>query len=86
MSHDPKLDDPALQVALKSGAFYIGCLGSSKTHGGRLDRLTRMGFGEADLARIHGPLGLNLGGKSPAEIAVAAMAQITQVLHGREAA
>ena len=86
LSHDPKLDDPALQVALKSGAFYIGCLGSRKTHGGRLDRLTRMGFGEADLARIHGPLGLNLGGKSPAEIAVATMAQITQVLHGREAA
>ncbi|MHA1568047.1 MAG: XdhC family protein [Alphaproteobacteria bacterium] len=86
LTHDPKLDDPALEVALKSGAFYIGCLGSRKTHGGRLDRLTRMGFGEADLARIHGPLGLPLGGKSPAEIAVATMAQITQVLHGREAA
>lgn len=86
LTHDPKLDDPALEVALKSDAFYIGCLGSKKTHGGRIDRLTRMGFNDADLARIHGPLGLALGGKSPAEIAVAAMAQVTQVLHGREAA
>ncbi len=86
LTHDPKLDDPALEVALKSDAFYIGCLGSRKTHGARLERLTRMGFGEADLARIHGPLGLPLGGKSPAEIALAAMAQITQILHGREAA
>ncbi len=86
LTHDPKLDDPALEIALKSDAFYIGCLGSRKTHGARLDRLTRMGFGEADLARIHGPLGLPLGGKSPAEIALAAMAQITQILHRREAA
>ncbi len=86
LTHDPKLDDPALEIALKSEAFYIGCLGSKKTHGARLNRLTRMGFGEADLARIHGPLGLPLGGKSPAEIALAAMAQITQILHGREAA
>ncbi len=86
LTHDPKLDDPALQIALNSDAFYIGCLGSRKTHGARLKRLTRQGFDEAALGRINGPLGLALGGNSPAEIAIAAMAQITQTLHGREAA
>jgi xanthine dehydrogenase accessory factor len=86
LTHDPKLDDPALQIALNSEAFYIGCLGSKKTHGARLKRLTRQGFDEAALGRINGPLGLALGGNSPAEIAIAAMAQITQTLHGREAA
>jgi xanthine dehydrogenase accessory factor len=80
LTHDPKLDDPALATALRSEAFYIGALGSKKTHAARLKRLERMGFGEADFARIHGPVGLDIGAISPAEIAIAIMAQITQVL------
>jgi xanthine dehydrogenase accessory factor len=80
LTHDPKLDDPALAAALRSEAFYIGALGSKKTHAARLKRLTAMGFSEADLARIHGPVGLDIGAVSPAEIAIAIMAQITQVL------
>jgi xanthine dehydrogenase accessory factor len=80
LTHDPKLDDPALSVALRSDAFYIGALGSKKTHAARCKRLAALGFGEAELARIHGPVGLDIGAVSPAEIAVAIMAQITQVL------
>ncbi len=83
LTHDPKLDDAALAVALRSEVFYIGCLGSQKTHGARLKRLRRAGFGDADMARIHGPIGLDLGGRLPAEIAVATLAQITQIRHGR---
>jgi len=82
LTHDPKLDNPALAVALKSEAFYIGSLGSRKTHGKRLDDLRTLGFGEADFARIHGPVGLAIGAKSPAEIALAILAQITQVKQG----
>ncbi len=85
LTHDPKLDDPALAAALKSDAFYIGSLGSPRTHGKRLERLRQLGFGEADFARIHGPIGLDIGAKSPAEIAVSIMGQITQDLR-REAA
>ena len=80
LTHDPKLDDPALVAALRSEAFYIGALGSRKTHAARCRRLTEAGFGEADLARIHGPIGINIGAVSPAEIAVSIMAEITQVL------
>jgi xanthine dehydrogenase accessory factor len=80
LTHDPKLDDPALRVALASEAFYIGALGSRKTHASRTGRLEQAGFGEAALARIHGPVGLGIGARSPAEIAVAILAQITQVL------
>ncbi len=80
LTHDPKLDDPALAAALRSDAFYIGALGSKKTHAARLKRLTGLGFGEAELARVRGPVGLDIGAVSPAEIAVAIMAQITQVL------
>lgn len=86
LTHDPKLDDAALSVALKSQCFYIGCLGSRKTHQARLNRLTRMGFGEADLARIHGPVGLPIGALTPAEIAVSTLAQITQVRRAKPAA
>ncbi|AZL57607.1 XdhC/CoxI family protein [Tabrizicola piscis] len=80
LTHDPKLDDPAIHAALKSPAFYLGCLGSKKTHAKRLDRLTAAGFTPEENARIHAPVGLDIGAKSPAEIAVSIMAQITQTL------
>lgn len=80
LTHDPKLDDPALRIALASGAFYIGCLGSPRTHAKRLERLRAGGVTEATIARIHAPVGLAIGAKSPAEIAVSIMAEITQVL------
>lgn len=80
LTHDPKLDDPALTAALKSDAFYIGSLGSKKTHSARLERLRRAGFSDNELARIHGPVGLSIGAKSPAEIAIAILAQMTQAL------
>jgi xanthine dehydrogenase accessory factor len=86
LTHDPKLDDPALAVALRSPAFYIGCLGSRRTHARRLERLGAQGFGESDFARIHGPLGLAIGARSPAEIAISAMAQLTEVLRKGAAA
>lgn len=80
LTHDPKLDDPALQRALRSDAFFIGCLGSKKTHASRLGRLSKAGFKEAELARVQGPVGLPIGSRSPAEIAVSIIAQITQTL------
>ena len=83
LSHDPKIDDPALHVALKSDAFYIGALGSPRTPAKRVARLSEAGFTEADMARIHSPVGLDIGAASPAEIAVATLAQITAVLRGR---
>ena len=81
LTHDPKLDDAALQVALSSDAFYIGSLGSKKTHQARMNRLERLGFDKMACNRIHGPIGLAIGAKSPAEIAVAILAEITQVRH-----
>lgn len=80
LTHDPKLDDPAIRAALRSQAFYLGCLGSKKTHAKRLDRLTAAGFTPEEIARIHAPVGLDIGAKTPAEIAVSIMAQITQTL------
>ncbi len=80
LTHDPKIDDPALNVALKSPAFYIGSLGSRKTHAARLARLEKAGFDEAARARIDGPIGLAIGAKSPAEIAVSILAKVTQAL------
>ncbi len=80
LTHDPKLDDPAIIAALGSPAFYLGCLGSTRTHAKRLDRLRAAGVDEAALARIHAPVGLAIGARSPAEIAVSVMAQITQTL------
>ena len=77
LTHDPKLDDPALAAALKSDCFYIGALGSKKTHASRLERLKAAGFDDAALARIHGPAGLAIGAKSPAEIAVSVLAELT---------
>lgn len=79
LTHDPKLDDPALATALRSPAFYIGALGSKRTHAARLQRLAEAGFSPADLARIHGPVGLSIGALSPAEIAVSILAQVTTV-------
>ncbi len=81
LSHDPKLDDPALAVALRSPVFYIGALGSRKTQAKRRERMTQEGFSESELDRIHGPVGLPLGARSPAEIAVSILAEITQVRH-----
>lgn len=83
LSHDPKIDDPALHVALKSDAFYIGALGSSRTHAKRVARLAEAGFTQTEIARIHSPVGLDIGAASPAEIAIATLAQITGVLRGR---
>jgi len=79
LTHDPKLDDPALQAALRSPAFYIGALGSRRTHAARLERLAAAGFTPEQTARIHGPVGLSIGALSPAEIAISALAQITEV-------
>jgi xanthine dehydrogenase accessory factor len=80
LTHDPKIDDPALTHALSRDCFYIGALGSRKTHARRLERLKQQGLTDADLARIHAPIGLDIGAISPAEIAVAIMAQITERL------
>jgi xanthine dehydrogenase accessory factor len=77
LAHDPKIDDPALIAALNSEAFYIGALGSRRTHGKRVERLTDIGLGDK-LGRINAPIGLNLGGRSHAEIAVAILAQLIQ--------
>jgi xanthine dehydrogenase accessory factor len=83
LTHDPKLDDPALAAALKSEAFYVGALGSRKTHAARSERLTAAGFDAAAITRIHGPIGLAIGAVSPAEIALSILSQITAVLRGK---
>jgi len=81
LTHDPKIDDPGLDVALKSDCFYIGALGSRKTHARRVERLkTERGFTDNDIGRIHSPIGLDIGAVSPAEIAVAIIGEITQRL------
>jgi xanthine dehydrogenase accessory factor len=77
LTHDPKIDDPALTHALARDCFYIGALGSRKTHGRRVERLKAAGIAEADIARIHAPIGLAIGAISPSEIAVSIMAEIT---------
>lgn len=77
LTHDAKLDDPAIRVALRSDAFYLGCLGSTRTHAKRVERLVAAGFSDSEIGRIHAPVGLDIGAKSPAEIAVSVMAQIT---------
>ncbi|MEO0936949.1 MAG: XdhC family protein [Pseudomonadota bacterium] len=83
LTHDPKLDDPALHIALRSGAFYIGALGSTRTHAKRVARLKAAGFSDEEIARIHAPVGLDLGAASPQEIAVSILAQMLGVLRGR---
>jgi xanthine dehydrogenase accessory factor len=86
LTHDPKLDDPALEVALRSPAFYIASLGGRKTHGGRLERLRALGFDNETLARINGPAGLDIGAISPAEIAVSILAELTAIRRDRQPA
>jgi len=82
LTHDPKLDDPALLAALATPAFYIGCLGSQKTHAARRARLTAAGADPAALDRLRGPVGLRIGARSPAEIAVSILAEIVATLRG----
>jgi xanthine dehydrogenase accessory factor len=82
LTHDPKIDDPALAAALRSDAFYIGALGSRKTHAARLERLKEQGFTDTELRRIHAPVGLSIGAISPAEIAVSILGEITQTMRG----
>jgi xanthine dehydrogenase accessory factor len=84
LTHDPKLDDPALAAALRSDCFYIGALGSRRNHAGRCARLKEQGFIDSDVARIHGPIGLAIGAISPAEVAVSIVAQMTQILREGE--
>jgi xanthine dehydrogenase accessory factor len=80
LTHDPKLDDPALIEALRSDVFYIGALGSTRTHASRVDRLEAAGLGQDEIARIHAPIGLDIGAAGPAEIAVSILAEMTRVL------
>ncbi len=82
LSHDPKIDDPALEIALRSPAFYVGALGSAGTQAKRIERLRAAGFGEADLARLHAPIGLDLGAHAPGEIALSILAEIVAVRNG----
>ena len=84
LTHDPKVDDPALKIALNSPAFYVGALGSRKTHKKRIDRLLNDGLSQSKLDQIHAPVGLDLGGKTPPEIALGIMAEILQVWYRRE--
>lgn len=83
LTHDPKLDDPALHVALASDAFYIGALGSTRTHAKRVERLSAAGFSPDQIARIRGPVGLDIGAASPPEIAVSILAQMVATLRAR---
>ncbi len=83
LSHDPKIDLPALELALKSPCRYIGALGSTRTHAKRVEALEEKGFTEDEIARIHAPIGMDLGGRRPEEIAVAVIAEIVAVAHGR---
>jgi xanthine dehydrogenase accessory factor len=80
LTHDPKLDDPALLAALTSKVFYIGALGSKRTHAARVARLSEAGFDAAQIARVRGPVGLDIGAAGPAEIAVSILAQMVQTL------
>ncbi len=80
LTHDPKIDDPALDITLRSQVFYIGALGSKKTQASRVERLLARGFDEETIARIHGPIGLNIGAVGAAEIAISIMAEMTKCL------
>jgi xanthine dehydrogenase accessory factor len=82
LSHDPKFDQPALELALRSPARYIGAIGSQKTQAARRERLQAAGFTADQIARVHGPIGLDLGGRQPAETALAILAEMTAVRYG----
>jgi xanthine dehydrogenase accessory factor len=84
LSHDPKFDEPALRLALRSPAAYIGAIGSKKTQASRREWLRAEGFTEAQIARVHGPIGLALGGRDPSETALAILAEMTRVRYGVE--
>jgi len=84
LTHDEKFDIPSLSTALRSGARYLGALGSRRTHAGRLEKLRELAFSEAELERIHGPIGLDLGGRAPEEIALAILAEMQAVRYGRD--
>jgi xanthine dehydrogenase accessory factor len=84
LTHDPKIDDPALKIALASEAFYVGALGSRKTHAKRVERLLASGVAAAEIERIHAPIGLNIGAEGVAEIAVSIIAEITAVRRGKD--
>ncbi len=84
LTHDPKLDDPAIKTALQSDVFYLGCLGSSRTHAKRVKRLSDAGFSQAQINKIHAPVGADIGSKTPAEIAISIMAEITERLRQPE--
>jgi len=86
LTHDPKFDEPAIQLALRSPACYVGAIGSRKTQKLRREQLAAAGFSEADIARLRGPIGLDIGGRTPEEIALAILAEITAVRHGRAVA
>lgn len=83
LTHDPKIDDPALQIALGTDVFYIGALGSTRTHAKRVDRLVQAGLAENDLTRINAPIGLDIGAVGAAEIAISIMAEVTAALRGK---
>jgi xanthine dehydrogenase accessory factor len=84
LSHDPKIDDPALAAALRGDAFYVGALGSRQTNARRRERLAALGFADAQLARLHAPIGLDIGADNPEEIALAIMAEVVAAYRGRE--
>ncbi len=83
LTHDAKIDDIAIRLGLEQGAFYVGALGSKRTHAQRVARLTEAGVSEADIARLHAPIGLDIGAQGPAEIALSIMAEVTAVLRGK---
>lgn len=83
LTHDPKIDDPALQIAMTSEVFYIGALGSKRTHAKRVDRLTEAGLSAEQIARINAPIGLDIGAVGPNEIAISIMAEVTAELRGK---
>jgi len=84
LSHDPKFDDPALRIALRSEAAYVGALGSKKSQAARQERLKAEGLSDREIAKLHGPIGLDLGGRQPAEIALSILAEITAVRYGKK--
>jgi xanthine dehydrogenase accessory factor len=83
LTHEPRFDDPTLQALLRSGAAYIGAMGSRRAHGERIERLREAGFGDDDIARISGPIGLDIGAKTPEETAVSILAEVIAARHGR---